>query len=70
MITKKDKRLGETINRLRKRKKLTQEQLAENVGITPKYIQYLEKAKRVPSLKLLYKIARALDVEVKDLFPF
>jgi len=70
MITKNDGRLGKKIRRLRRKNKLTQEQLAEKVRVTPKYIQYIESAKRVPSLKLLYRIARVLGVKVKGLFPF
>lgn len=70
MITKNDERLGKNIRRLRRKNKLTQEQLAEKVRVTPKYIQYIESVKRVPSLKLIYRIARALGVKVKDLFPF
>ena len=70
MITKNDGRLGKNIRRLRRKNKLTQEQLAEKVRVTPKYIQYIESVKRVPSLKLIYRIARALGVKVKDLFPF
>jgi len=70
MITKNDKRLGKRIKQLRKKDKLTQEQLANKVKVTAKYIQYLESAKRIPSLKLLYSIARVLGVKVKDLFLF
>lgn len=70
MITKKDIRLGKNIKRIRKNKNLTQEKLAEMVKVTPKYIQYIESAKRSPSLKSLYKIAKSLDVKVKDLMPF
>ena len=70
MITKNDKRLGRRIKQLRKRDKLTQEQLANKVKVTAKYIQYLESAKRIPSLKLLYRITRALGVKVRDLFLF
>lgn len=70
MITNNDRRLGRNIRRLRRKDKLTQEQLAEKVKVTPKYIQYIESAKRIPSLKLLYKIARVLGVKVRDLFPF
>ena len=70
MITKNDKRLGKRIKQLRKKDKLTQEQLASKVKVTAKYIQYLESAKRIPSLKLLYSIARALGVKVRDLFLF
>lgn len=70
MITKNDKRLGKRIRQLRRKDKLTQEQLADRVKVTPKYIQYIESAKRIPSLKLLYRVARALGVKVKDLFLF
>ena len=70
MITKADKRLGKSIKRFRKQQGLTQEKLAEKVKITPKYIQFIESAKRKPSLKTLYRIARALKVKVKDLMPF
>lgn len=70
MITENDKRLGKRIKQLRKKGRLTQEELAEEVKVTPKYIQYLESAKRIPSLKLLYRIAKALNIKTKELFPF
>lgn len=70
MITQKDLRLGKNIKRIRRKQKLTQEQLAEKVNVTPKYIQYIESAKRTPSLKSLYKIANALGEKVRDLMPF
>ena len=69
MITKRDIRLGRQIKRLRKKRSLTQEQLAELVRVTPKYIQYLEKGKYRPSLKLLYRLAQKLGVKTGDLFP-
>lgn len=70
MITENDKRLGKRIKQLRKKGRLTQEQLAEEVKVTPKYIQYIESAKRIPSLKLVYRIAKALNIKTKELFPF
>lgn len=70
MITKNDKKLGNTIRHFRKKQEMTQEDLSIRVGVTTKYIQYIESAKRIPSLKLLYKIARVLNVKVKDLFSF
>ncbi|MBI2335040.1 helix-turn-helix transcriptional regulator [Candidatus Daviesbacteria bacterium] len=70
MVTKRDKKLGKQLHRLRKQRKLTQEQIAEKVRVSAKYIQYLESAKRVPSLKLLYRVADTLQVKVKDLFTF
>ena len=70
MITKDDRRLGKSIKKLRRDKKLTQEALANKVRVTPKYIQFIESAKRTPSLKLIKKISRALDVKVKEIFPY
>jgi putative transcriptional regulator len=70
VITKDDKRLARQIRLNRRRLKLTQEELASKVGVTPKYIQYIEASKRKPALKLLYKIAKVLGVKVKDLFTF
>lgn len=70
MITENNRRLGKKIKQLRKKSKLTQEQLAEGVRVTPKYIQYIESTKRIPSLKLLYRIAKAFKIKVRDLFAF
>ena len=70
MVTKRDRRLGKSIKRLRKRAGLTQEQLAEKANLSPVHISYLETATRTPDLKTLYKIADVLKVKVKNLFPF
>jgi transcriptional regulator with XRE-family HTH domain len=69
MITKRDLRLGKSIKHFRKQQKLTQEKLAEKVRVTPKYIQFIESAKRKPSLKLLYRIATAFKVKPSQLLP-
>lgn len=68
MIAKNDQRLGNKIKKARKQLKLTQDNLAERTGLSTKYIQFIESAARKPSLKTLYKIAKALEVKVKDLF--
>lgn len=69
-VTKQDYRLGRKIQTLRKERGLTQERLAEKIGISTTWLGYLETGYRRPNLKMLYKIARALDVKVKDIFPF
>lgn len=46
---------------------MAKEQLAENVKLTPKYIQFIESAKRVPSLKVVYRIAPAFNIKPGDL---
>ena len=47
---------------------LTQEKLAEIVGVRRETIIYLEKGKYNPSLKLAYTIARALEAGIEDIF--
>ena len=70
MITEKDKRLGQRIQKYRKQSGLTQDQLAEKVRLSAKFIQFIETGNRIPSLKTVYRIAKALGVKVQDLFPF
>jgi putative transcriptional regulator len=47
---------------------LTQEKLAEIVGVRRETIIFLEKGKYNPSLKLAYNIARALEAGIEDVF--
>jgi len=58
------------IKELRARYDLTQEQLADKVGVTRMTIVFLEKGKYNPSIKLAYKIAVALKTTIDDLFIF
>lgn len=69
-VTKQDLRLARHIQKMRKKSELTQEQLAEKVRKSVTWIGYIESGYRIPNLKLLYKITRALKIKVKDLFPF
>lgn len=69
-VTEQDKKLAKHLQKVRKKCGFTQEQLAEKVRVSPTWIGYIEAGYRLPNLKLLYKIARALDVKVSELFPF
>jgi len=51
-------------------KDLTQEQLAEIVGVRRETIMRLEKAQYNPSLKLAIDISRAVDTPIEELFIF
>lgn len=62
--------LGAKIQKLRKSKKLTQEQLAELVGIDPKNISRIENGNNYPTAENLTSIAKALNVEIYELFVF
>ncbi|HOZ55724.1 MAG: antitoxin HipB [Parcubacteria group bacterium ADurb.Bin316] len=58
------------IKELRAKHNLTQEELANRVGVRRETIVFLEQGKYNPSLKLAYDIARALEVKIDDLFIF
>ena len=49
---------------------MTQEQLADKVGVTRQTIIALEADKYVPSLGLAFRIARVFRVTVEDVFQF
>ncbi|MDY6826505.1 MAG: helix-turn-helix transcriptional regulator [Bacillota bacterium] len=56
------------INELRARYDLTQEQLAEKVGVRRETISHIEKGRYNLSLLLAYKIARALNSSIEEVF--
>ena len=62
--------IGENLKRQRKKKDLTQEQLAELVGVRRETIMRLEKAQYNPSLKLAVDISRAVDAPIEEIFIF
>ncbi len=49
---------------------MTQEELANRVGVTRQTIIALEARKYVPSLALAFRIARAFGVMVEDVFQY
>ena len=58
------------INELRARFNLTQEQLAQKVGVRRETIVFLEKGEYNPSLKLAAKVARVLNLTIEEIFIF
>ncbi|MBU3979447.1 helix-turn-helix domain-containing protein [Patescibacteria group bacterium] len=68
--TKIPKALGRKIQIQRKKLKITQEKLAEKVGISRAYMGYIEQGRYIPSFKVADKIAKAFKVKVKDLISF
>ncbi|OGT89290.1 MAG: transcriptional regulator, partial [Gammaproteobacteria bacterium RIFOXYB2_FULL_38_6] len=57
------------IRKYRKEARLTQEELADKVGISRTYMGYIEQGRSVPSLEVLEKIARVLKVKPSELIP-
>lgn len=51
-------------------KDLTQEQLAEQVGVRRETIMRLEKAQYNPSLKLAIDISRVVEAPIEEIFVF
>lgn len=56
------------IKELRARHDLTQEELAEKVGVRRETISFLERGKYNPSLELAHKVAKVLDTTIDELF--
>ncbi len=61
--------VGNNIREVRKRKGLSQDELAAKCGFYRTYINLVETAKRSPSGYSLYRIAKGLGVQVDELFP-
>lgn len=59
--------LGKRIIYLRKKKKMSQLQLSLESEINKNYISDLERGKRNPSLMILNKIAKALEIDMSEL---
>jgi len=49
---------------------LTQDELAQKVGVRRETIVFLEKGKYNPSLKLAHDIAKTLNTKIEEIFIF
>lgn len=58
------------IKEFRKEKSVTQEDLANTVGVTRQTVISLENGKYNASLQLAYKIAKYFGVAIEDIFIF
>ncbi len=63
-------KLGRQIQLIRKKQRMTQEQLAKIIGVDPKSISKIEKGNNYPSPDNLEAIARVLGVSVYEFFLF
>lgn len=70
MSYKINEQLGEKIQRERKRRKITQEELAAKIGVQAATISNIEGGKTDTSVYTVYKIAQALRTHVRELFTF
>lgn len=64
------KKFGKRLKELRLEKGITQEQLAEKLGLSANYIGMIERAERSTSLSKLFTLAKVLEVKMSELFNF
>ena len=58
------------IKEFRAKHNLTQEKLAEMVGVRRETINFLEQGKYNPSLRLAHNVAKALNTNIDEIFIF
>ena len=71
-ITHKDilRKFGDKVQKVRKSQGISQEELATKVFMHRNYIGLIERGERNPTIRTLYKIAKALKVSAGQLLPF
>src|SRR5947209_890726 len=62
--------LGKRVKYLRRLEDLTQAQLAEKAGLSVNYISLIETGIASPTFQTLLRLAKGLNVEIKELFDF
>lgn len=63
-----EKKLGQRVHELRELVELTQAQLAEKVHVTTETVSRLERGQSIPSIARMEDFAKALGVELHELF--
>ncbi len=62
-------RFAKKLKSVRESKKISQEKLAEDAELYRTYIGHLENARYSPSAYVLFKISKALNVDVSEILP-
>ena len=58
------------LKQIRKSRGMTQEELAELVGVAPRHISFIETARSFPSSELMERLCKALNISCCALFNF
>lgn len=53
---------------IRTSKDISQQELANKIGVTQRYIAFIEQNERTPSLGTAFKIANSLGVSIEEIF--
>ena len=61
------KQFGKKVREIRLKKGLSQGDVARRLNLHRSYISGIERGVRTPSLKVIQKVAKALDVKVGDI---
>lgn len=59
--------LGGVIKNARVKKGISQEQLAEMLGVTPTHVKHMESGRRKPSVEILFAISDKLNMSLDSL---
>lgn len=70
MIEVNCRKFAKNVKNYREIKGYSKSRMSELVGCDISYIGKIERAEKYPNLKMILKIAEALDVPAKDLFIF
>ena len=62
-----DELFGQILRQLRSEKGLSQEDLAFESGYHRTYISLLERGKKSPSLKTIFQLAKALNIDASEI---
>jgi transcriptional regulator with XRE-family HTH domain len=62
--------IGLRIKQVRQARGISQEALSEKIGMSSKYLSSIERGKENPTLDTFVKLAKALNVEILELFNF
>ncbi|WP_395541035.1 helix-turn-helix domain-containing protein [Neotabrizicola sp. sgz301269] len=61
-------RVSKNVQRIRREKNLSQEELAHRADIHQTYLSGVENGKRNPSILVVERIANALGVDISEIF--
>lgn len=61
---------GKRLRKIRRQNDLTQERLAEMLGVSVEFVSNMERGVNAPSFETIEKIAQAFNLPINELFTF